>query len=303
MIKNDYLIAGHRVRVEGDTLAPKVDRLPGFDVFRVTPEGEPVCTFKEGVFNESLRESHDSIAKLPDIKEVLQTTDSDLADSSFAVKKDGSYLVVSYSNQEDAVLMVEISADGRESLFSGDMPGYLLKYACWVAYGIATVRSLTVAIHASTILYKEKAILVLGESGTGKSTHTRLWRENILGASLLNDDSPILRIEDDKVMAYGSPWSGKMNCYVREGYPLAACIRLSQAPHNKIRRLNVHAAFAALHPSCPPPFAYDNRLYDSIVEFLSKLLTDVPVYHIEALPDAEAAFLSRNTIFGSCPEI
>ena len=50
-----------------------------------------------------------------------------------------------------------------------------------------------VAIHSSVLTYREAAILCLGESGTGKSTHTRLWRENIEGAGLLNDDSPFVR--------------------------------------------------------------------------------------------------------------
>ena len=158
----------------------------------------------------------------------------------------------------------------------------------------------TVAIHTSTICYQGKVVLFLGESGTGKSTHTRLWRENIEGAVLLNDDSPILRIIDGKPWVYGSPWSGKTPCYKNESYPLAACVRLSQAPFNKIEQLNVAQGYGALHPSCPPCFAYDDALYDSISGTLSNLLSNVPVYHLSCLPDAAAARLSCETIFGVC---
>ena len=143
----------------------------------------------------------------------------------------------------------------------------------------------TVAIHTSTICYQGKAVFFLGESGTGKSTHTRLWRENIEGAVLLNDDSPILRIIDGKPWVYGSPWSGKTPCYKNESYPLAACVRLSQATFNKIERLNIAQGYGALHPSCPPCFAYDDALYDSISGTLSNLLSNVPVYHLSCLPD------------------
>ena len=59
-----------------------------------------------------------------------------------------------------------------------------------------TCRKDTLAIHSSCIVYRDKAVLFLGESGTGKSTHTRLWRENIPEAVLLNDDSPMIRVED-----------------------------------------------------------------------------------------------------------
>ena len=138
-------------------------------------------------------------------------------------------------------------------------------------------------------------MLFLGESGTGKSTHTRLWRENIEGAHLLNDDSPIIR---SSAVAYGSPWSGKTPCYRNLHYPIAAIVRLSQAPHNRMRRLSALEALGALLPSCPPSFAYDEELQDAICETLSQLISTVPVYHLECLPNVEAAQLSYSTIFG-----
>ena len=160
----------------------------------------------------------------------------------------------------------------------------------------------TVAIHSSCIVYKDKAVLFLGESGTGKSTHTRLWRENITGAVLLNDDSPIIRVEDGKVWAYGSPWSGKTPCYKQERYELVGCVRLSQAPYNQIKKLSVLQAYGAIHPSCPPDFAYDSVLYDYVSGFISNLLSKVPFYHLACLPDDEAARLSCSTVIGKAYE-
>jgi hypothetical protein len=142
------------------------------------------------------------------------------------------------------------------------------------------------------------AVLFLGESGTGKSTHTRLWREHIGGAFLLNDDSPFLRVEDGKVWAYGSPWSGKTPCYKQERYELKGCVRLSQAPYNRIRKLPVLQAYGAIHPSCPPEFAYDGVLYDHVSSFINRLLSAVPFYHLACLPDGAAAQLSCQTLFG-----
>ena len=184
--------------------------------------------------------------------------------------------------------------------FKGNYNLRLLRFACWIAYGVATAPFKTIAIHTSTIVCQSKAILFLGESGTGKSTHTRLWRKNIQGAVLLNDDSPILRIIDGEPWIYGSPWSGKTPCYKNESYPLAACVRLSQAPYNQIKRLSVTQGYGALHPSCPPDFAYSDELYDYISDTLSSLLSAVPVYHLACLPDADAAHLSHDTIFGIC---
>ena len=70
----------------------------------------------------------------------------------------------------------------------------LFRFGLWSMFNIAAVARQAVAIHSSVISLNGGAVLFLGESGTGKSTHTRLWREHIPGAELLNDDSPIVRI-------------------------------------------------------------------------------------------------------------
>ena len=140
--------------------------------------------------------------------------------------------------------------------------------------------------------------MFLGESGTGKSTHTRLWRENIAGATLLNDDSPFVGVSDGRIVAYGSPWSGKTPCYKNESYPIRAIVRLSQAPNNQMRRLRSLQAIGALLPSLPPAFAFDEGLEDGVMNVLSAVVSKVPVYHLECLPNSEAAQLSHDTIFG-----
>ena len=80
--------------------------------------------------------------------------------------------------------------------------------------------------------------------------------------------------------------------------PIAAIVRLSQAPHNRIRRLRPIEAIGALLPSAPPAFSHDERLQDDVCALLSRVIESVPVYHLECLPDADAARLSCQTIFG-----
>ena len=173
----------------------------------------------------------------------------------------------------------------------------LARFGIWIMFGIVIAPLGGIAIHSSVVVKDGKAVLCLGESGTGKSTHTRLWRENIYGAKLLNDDSPIIRSIDGKSIVYGSPWSGKTHCYINRSVPVQALLRLSQAPHNKIRRLPALAAIGAVLPSCPPAFAYDNYLQDNICNTVSEILASTPVYHLECLPNAAAAELSYTTIF------
>lgn len=299
MIFQDYLIAGHRIRIEGEALVKIVGAIRGFSVFSTTTDDEPLCRFIEMPCDVDLTAMLQDTTQMPGVAKVLYEFENEGVHSCFGTNAGGDYLFGMVLENRRALLL-EVAQDGREARFGGDFSERLLRFACWVAYGLATVGHKTVAIHTSTIEYGDRAVLFLGESGTGKSTHTRLWRENIEGAQLLNDDSPIIRIVDGQAVVYGSPWSGKTPCYRNDHFQLAACVRLSQAPHNRIKRLGVLAAYAAIHPSCPPEFAYDERLYDFVSEFISDILTTVPVYHLECLPDADAARLSCNTIFGSC---
>lgn len=173
-------------------------------------------------------------------------------------------------------------------------------FAAWLFYSMCGSRMGRVAVHSSTVVCKGKAVMCLGESGTGKSTHTRLWINNIEGATLLNDDSPIVAaLPDGTVEVYGSPWGGKTPCFRQEHYPLAALLRLSQQPSNSIRRLTTVEAFTALQPSCPPAMMHDERLQDRVIPVISDIISRVPVYHLGCLPDADAARLSYSTIYGN----
>ncbi len=173
----------------------------------------------------------------------------------------------------------------------------LLRFGLWTMFNISALERGRVAFHSSVISYRGRSVLFLGESGTGKSTHTRMWRESISGARLLNDDSPIVAIADNGIVVNGSPWSGKTPCYRNVTEPVAAIVRLSQAPHNRIRRLRPIEALGAVLPSLPPAFAHDESLQELNYRIVDVLLRSVPVYHLECLPDHEAAKLSCNTIF------
>ena len=179
-----------------------------------------------------------------------------------------------------------------------DEVGSLFRFGLWMIFGMAIAPHGAIAIHSSAIVKEGRAVLFLGESGTGKSTHTRLWREHIAGAQLLNDDSPILRLREGKALVYGTPWSGKTPCYRQECYPIAGLVRLSQAPYNQIKRQSTLQAFGALLPRCPPSFCHEARLNDALCATLSQLIACVPTYRLACLPNREAALLSCQTLIG-----
>lgn len=198
-MEQDYLIAGHRIKVENETLMHAMDRMSGFEVFKVNNKDEDTFRF---VLVDS---------EIPAWKEILYSIDINGTINRFGTCTNG-YIFES-TPPEGETLELWVDNNGHTAHLKGNLDPRLLRFACWMAYGVMTVPYQTVAIHTSTIVCRGKAVLFLGESGTGKSTHTRLWRENIEEATLLNDDSPIVRITDGQPWVWGSPWSGKTPCY------------------------------------------------------------------------------------------
>ncbi|MBR1799802.1 MAG: hypothetical protein IJ761_07930 [Bacteroidales bacterium] len=174
---------------------------------------------------------------------------------------------------------------------------YVMRFALWVATGLLGVTCGVVPVHSSVVVCQGRAVMCLGESGTGKSTHTKLWQETFDDVMLLNDDCPLVAVRGTDVWVYGSPWSGKTPCYVNAGYPLAAMGRIRQAKHNLIRRLSTIEAIAAVMPSCPPSLQKESQMLDEVASFVGGVVKNVPIYMLDCLPDADAAHVCRDVVF------
>ena len=152
-----------------------------------------------------------------------------------------------------------------------------------------------VSLHASVVTNGGQAFLFMGKSGTGKSTHSRMWLENVPGTELLNDDNPIVRIVDGQAVVYGSPWSGKTPCYRNESAPLAGMVRLKQAPRNRFAAKEDIEAFSLLLPGCSV-LRQDKRLHEALCMTLVALADMTCVGEMECLPDEEAAEVCQREV-------
>lgn len=165
-----------------------------------------------------------------------------------------------------------------------------------LCYLLSTARMDTVLTHASAVVKGGKAYLFLGCSGTGKSTHSRLWLQHIPQVKPLNDDHPVVRINAaGQAIAYGSPWSGKTPCYCNESAPVGGIVRIKQAPANQISRLLPAQAYASLLTSCSG-MSWEQTLADGRNRTLQQLIATVPCWTLACLPDEAAARLCVATV-------
>lgn len=151
-------------------------------------------------------------------------------------------------------------------------------------------------LHASAVVLDGKAYLFSGHSGAGKSTHTRIWQQ-VFGpdARVINDDKPVLRRIDGKWIAYGTPWCGKDGININEKAPLAGICYLKKAQKNEIRRLSKREALERILAQTIRKFPDRERL-DRMLLLLEQLLSEIPVYELENLPEPAAARLSFETM-------
>ena len=149
----------------------------------------------------------------------------------------------------------------------------------------------TVLFHGSVVAVDGVAYLFTAKSGTGKSTHTRLWRE-MFGqrAVMVNDDKPFLRVSEQGVVACGSPWNGKHRLGCNMQVPLKAICLLERGEENRIVSMEPQEAlFMLLQQSNRPTGA---KMLAKYLELIDRIAATVPIYRLRCNMEPEAAAVS-----------
>lgn len=131
-------------------------------------------------------------------------------------------------------------------------------------------------LHSSVVEYDGCAYAFLGRSGTGKSTHSTLWKKYLSQTEILNGDKPILRIVDNEFFVYGTPWRGKEGLGRNARAPLKALCFLKQKAENSLIPLKPKEANTLLFSQMLIPPDAENAA--ATLELADKLLSSVPIY-------------------------
>lgn len=143
-------------------------------------------------------------------------------------------------------------------------------------------------LHGSTVAVEGEAFLFTASCGTGKSTHTRLWREAFGSrAVMVNDDKPFLRIGADGVLACGTPWSGKHGLDSNVTAPLRGICILERGPENHIWPIEAAQALPVLRHQGYRPM--DGRKAGAFEALVEELAAGVPLWRMACTPTVEAA--------------
>lgn len=279
-----YEIAEHRMCIDSPDAEKTARLIPTFHSFRVLEDNTDHLLFSFSGNQE---------ISIPDRapNDVMQVDDM-----SFKVYHSSGNITVCVTNGNKNHSF-NLSEDRKTVIsdftFSQQYENRFLAYSLRTAYGMAAANHNTIKLHASVIEKKGKALIFMGKSGTGKSTHSRNWIKFVSGCSLLNDDEPIVRLlSNGSVKVYGAPWSGSTPCYRNESADVVAFVRLYQNDQNKLIPLKGIQAFASLYQSVAM-LRSDNENKDRIMRIVSDILKKTPIYRLDNRPDREAVSLTE----------
>ena len=287
MVKtNIYEVAGHRFAVTAeDDLLQKMDQ---YEPFLVQEDKTDGLVFWLKVVEES---------EFPSTEGKTEESVQEEGIEKIVIGYVGQQPYFEFWSRDSCKGRMLVDANWQEVVLTDpDQTLYALNNAAMLMYAMAMSRKKTALFHSSVVEHQGRAYMFLGKSGTGKSTHSQLWIKYIPETQLVNDDNPVVRVFDDgTATVYGSPWSGKTPCYRNVSYPIGGIVKLEQAPLNRIRRLSGVEAYAEVVPSISGK-RWDKALADGLHETENALIKNVPMWHLDCLPDEEAARLCFGNI-------
>lgn len=178
--------------------------------------------------------------------------------------------------------------------YTFDAP-YLETLAIYRQLAEACIPHHRMLMHGSVIAVDGRAYMFTARSGTGKSTHVRLWRQ-LFGdrAVMVNDDKPLLRITPDGTTIYGTPWDGKHRLSTNMSAPLEAICILTRAADNTIREIKPSEAMTMLIQQTYRPD--DSTLLLDTLSLIDLMSKHVRFYLLGCNMDPEAARVSSQAM-------
>lgn len=192
------------------------------------------------------------------------------------------------------VTEAELAAERAASV--GFSEGYIENICLYRSLCVQLPRQNRMLLHGAVLEYKGNGYAFLGKSGTGKSTHAKLWKRFLATPRMINGDKPILEATAHGFTAYGTPWRGKENWGENRSAPLKGLLFLEQAKENSLRRLSAADVPSRLFGQLLLPQDEENAA--ATLELADKLIRETPAYLLRCDISEEAVKLSFEALTG-----
>lgn len=289
----DYCIAEHNVRVVfAENGKNNTELLPSFEPFKKEGSND------DFLFTLRVDDTLPPVDK--NRRERIDTFETGNGDTVVDLLDNGGYQYIVKDIHGRSCCLLQTNKDFSEGVCAlnggHQMRQFGLNNALMMLYAFRGSFFDTLLIHASLVRNGGYGYAFTAKSGTGKSTHTQLWLDNIPGSDLMNDDNPVVRVIDGKAYIYGSPWSGKTPCYRNIKAPIGALTQIVRAKENRVERLAPTKAFTYILPACST-MKWDKVVFRNTYNAVIRLIEAAQyIYALHCLPNKEAAEVSFKTL-------
>lgn len=147
--------------------------------------------------------------------------------------------------------------------------------------------------HSSSLMLNKEAYVFTAPSGTGKSTHTALWRKHFGDkVTMINDDKPLIRHNGENFFIYGTPWMGKSNIGNNVKSAVKAVFILKRSEHNSAERVSIGKVFKEIFEATVVPT--EKAMMSKLLSLLDDFFTEVPIYILKCNISDEAVLTAYN---------
>lgn len=151
--------------------------------------------------------------------------------------------------------------------------------------------------HGSVVAVDNEAYLFTATSGTGKSTHTKLWLEYFgERASIVNDDKPLIKVSNDEITVYGTPWDGKHRRSSNISVPLKAICILERSEKNNIKKVTPQEVYPLLLQQMHRPT--DTAKLSHILNIVDRMTEKTALYRLGCNISTDAVETAYNAMKG-----
>lgn len=215
---------------------------------------------------------------------------------SVYLQRDQSMLwTVRRIKSDDLILSFHVNASWNQITLLEDCTnsaGHVaFEYLSNMIPGVLLRQSDLLTLHSALVENQGNAFAICADSGIGKTTHARIWRDTY-HALIVNGDRSTLQITKDGAQAYSLPWSGTSGEQINRKVPMKAIVILERGSRNEAKRIYGMEAFQAVLPHIIYP-NWEREMVGRCLDQIDLLLQFVPVIRLKCLPNQNAAFVLK----------
>lgn len=210
-------------------------------------------------------------------------------------QKSGEIMYSIFYNQDFSIIRTYLNPNYR---ILGCTPKDIEYLTASVCFNMKLIASGGMMFHSSCINFGGEAICFSAPSGTGKSTHTLLWKD-VFGdkVEFINDDKPAIKIDESgKHIAYGLPYSGKSHLNSNTCAPVKAVVFIERANENSIRKIETAEATMRILDQTIKNI-YDKDSMATLLDTVEKFILSVPCYLLSCNMTHDAVLTCYNELY------